>query len=174
VIFTASSGDSGYGTSYPAASPYVIAVGGTRLRPSGTRWTETAWAGTGSGCSSYEPKPAWQHDTGCARRSIADVAADADPATGAAVYSSVSTGGAGWFVVGGTSLAAPLVAGMVAISGHTGQAAVMAHLYQSLYTGRLHDVASGSNGACSSYLCQAGPGYDGPTGVGAPRAATAF
>jgi len=60
------------------------------------------WSGAGSGCSSYESKPSFQTDTGCARRTIADVSAVADPATGVAVYDSYGTGG-GWRVYGGTS-----------------------------------------------------------------------
>lgn len=174
VIFTASSGDSGYGTSYPAASTGVMAVGGTSLRQSHGQWTESAWKGSGSGCSAYEPKPSWQHDPDCSRRSIADLSADADPATGAAVYSSLSPGGTGWFVVGGTSLASPLVAGMVAGSRGSSQGTVTARLYRSAGTDRLLDVSLGSNGRCVTYLCQAGPGYDGPTGVGAPRSQSVF
>jgi subtilase family serine protease len=95
VAVVASSGDSGYGVAYPAASPYVTSVGGTTLTPdpgSARGWSETAWSGAGSGCSLYEPKPAFQHDTGCANRSVADVSAVADPATGVAVYESGSAG----------------------------------------------------------------------------------
>src|SRR5438105_2354017 len=70
VAITVSSGDNGYGVEFPAASRYVTAVGGTTLvrdsRPRG--WGETVWSGAGSGCSAYVPKPAWQTDTGCARR----------------------------------------------------------------------------------------------------------
>jgi len=174
VTFVASSGDSGYGTSYPAASGLVLAAGGTHLRSSSTgRWYETAWSGSGSGCSAFEPKPAWQHDRSCHGRTIADVAADADPATGAAVYSSLSPGGnGGWFVVGGTSLAAPLIAGMAALADPATQAP--ASLYAALGTTALHDVMSGSTGSCGPYLCPARSGYDGPTGVGSPRGINAF
>ena len=84
VAITASSGDNGYGVGYPAASRYVTAVGGTTLAlgSGGSYGGESAWSGSGSGCSAYEPKPAWQTDTGCPRRSVADVSADADPNTG--------------------------------------------------------------------------------------------
>jgi len=89
VAITASTGDNGYGTSYPASSPYVTAVGGTTLsRASGGRgWTETAWAGAGSGCSGYLGQPGMQAavGTGCANRAMADVSAVANPATGVAV-----------------------------------------------------------------------------------------
>ena len=172
VSFVASSGDAGYGVSYPAASARVLAVGGTRLvATTGGRLRETAWSGAGSGCSAYEPKPAWQHDTACGRRMVADVAADADPATGAAIYSSSSPGGAGWMEVGGTSLAAPIVAGMVALAGGSSGA----HLYASLGTARINDITSGRNGTCGRlYLCTALPGYDGPTGIGSPSGLAAF
>src|ERR671932_603136 len=89
VAITASSGDDGYGVSYPAASRYLTAVGGTSLtRNSSTRgWTESAWSGAGSGCSAYDAKPSWQTSTttGCTRRAIADVSSVADPNTGVAV-----------------------------------------------------------------------------------------
>ncbi|GAA3433547.1 hypothetical protein [Kutzneria kofuensis] len=100
VAITVSSGDSGYGVEYPAASRYVTAVGGTSLRTSSTTrgWTETAWNGAGSGCSAYEAKPSWQHDTSCTRRTVADVSAVADPATGVAVYDTY--GESGWLVFG--------------------------------------------------------------------------
>ena len=88
MAVTVSSGDSGYAVEFPAASPNVTAVGGTTLtQASNTRgWTETAWSGAGSGCSAYEPKPSWQHDSGCAKRTVADVSADADPNSGLGVY----------------------------------------------------------------------------------------
>jgi subtilase family serine protease len=165
VAIVASSGDSGYGTNYPAASPYVVAVGGTTLKMNGSRVTsEVAWDGAGSGCSQYEPKPSWQADKKCVRRSIADVAADADPTTGAAIYDSYPTSGhSGWFTVGGTSLAAPLVAGIIATSGSTGNQP--AYLYSNA-ANVLRDITTGSNGSCATYLCKAAAGYDGPTGLG--------
>ncbi|MFI2302926.1 S8 family serine peptidase [Actinacidiphila glaucinigra] len=97
VAMVASSGDFGYGVSYPAASSHVTAVGGTSLTAdggSGRGWSETAWGGAGSGCSLYVPKPAFQKDTGCANRAVADVSAVADPATPVAVYQTY--GGGGW------------------------------------------------------------------------------
>jgi subtilase family serine protease len=182
VAMTFSSGDGGYGVSVPAASRRVTAVGGTTLTLSGTAYVgETAWAGAGSGCSAYEPKPTWQKDVGCPRRAIADVSAAADPATGAAVYSTVPYYGAtGWLQVGGTSLASPLVAATYALSGNTGSTASPANsLPYALgrYKSSLRDVTSGSNGACPPslrYLCAARAGYDGPTGLGTPLGARAF
>src|SRR4029077_437792 len=119
---TVSTGDSGYGVEFPASSRYVTAVGGTHLtRTTSTRgWSETAWSGAGSGCSAYVPKPAWQHDTGCAMRTVADVAAVADPATGVWVYDTTAFGGAsGWIVIGGTSVAAPIISSIYALAGST-------------------------------------------------------
>ena len=121
AAITVSSGDSGFGVEYPAASRYVTAVGGTSLShaTNSRGWTESAWSGAGSGCSAYEPKPAWQTDSGCARRTVADVSAVADPNTGVAVYDSncgllgqlLGQCFSGWGVVGGTSASAPIVAG---------------------------------------------------------------
>jgi Concanavalin A-like lectin/glucanases superfamily len=121
IPITVSSGDNGYGVEYPAASPYVTAVGGTTLalNPNNTRGSETAWSGSGSGCSAYEQKPSWQADTGCSHRTVADVSADADPATGASVYDSTRyQGQSGWFTVGGTSLSSPLVAAAYALAAN--------------------------------------------------------
>ena len=171
---TVSSGDSGYGVQFPAASRFVTAVGGTGLRraTSTTRgWSETAWSGAGSGCSAYEAKPSWQTDAGCARRTVADVSADADPNTGVAVYDSTAyQGAAGWMVFGGTSVAAPIVAGAYALAANGG-APSLPYSHPSA----LFDVTSGSNGSCGgSYLCTARAGFDGPTGLGTPNGTGAF
>jgi hypothetical protein len=167
VFITASSGDDGYGASYPATSAHVTAVGGTSLsKVSGTSrgWSETAWSGAGSGCSSYIAKPSWQHDTSCSRRMMADVAAVADPNTGVAVYDSYGSGG--WTVVGGTSAAAPLIAAVFALTAKTSQTSQFSYVNP----GDFYDVTSGSNGSCSaSYECRATAGYDGPTGNGTPN-----
>jgi len=175
IPITFSSGDGGYGVEYPAASHYVSAVGGTTLtlNANNTRKTETVWAGAGSGCSAYEPKPTWQTDTGCVRRTVADVSADADPNTGAAVYDSVRyQGRSGWFQVGGTSLASPLIAAVYALAGNGANTIDGSYPYS--HNG-LFDVTSGSNGSCGgSYLCTGKVGYDGPTGLGTPIGTTAF
>jgi subtilase family serine protease len=175
IAVTAASGDSGYGTVFPAVSPFVISVGGTTLtRDSSPRgWTESAWSGSGSGCSAYEPKPAWQLDTGCTRRTTADVSVVADPATGVAVYDSYQA--AGWLEAGGTSAAAPFIAALYALAGNpAAQAAPGAYLYS--HAAALHDVVSGSNGLLcfGNYLCSARAGYDGPTGLGTPSGLGAF
>ena len=182
VAITASSGDSGYGAQAPAAFRTLTAVGGTSLtlNANGTRKTETVWSGAGSGCSAYITKPTWQHDSACSRRTIADVAAVADPNTGVAVYDSYgSTGGANWYVFGGTSVAAPLIGAVYALSGNT--ANVPAALAYSAPAGALFDVTTGSNGRCvrgktttGAYLCTGTVGYDGPTGKGTPNGTGAF
>ncbi|AEW98495.1 S53 family peptidase [Streptantibioticus cattleyicolor] len=179
VAITVSSGDGGYGVEYPASSPYVTAVGGTALkRDSSTArgWSESVWStssteGAGSGCSAYEPKPSWQTDSGCAERTVADVSAVADPATGVAVYQTY--GGSGWTVYGGTSVAAPLIAGVYADAGAPSASYPAADAYA--HPGALNDVTTGSTASCSpAYLCTAGTGYDGPTGLGTPNGLAAF
>ena len=123
IAVTASSGDNGYGTSFPAVSRYVVAVGGTRLvSDSSVRgWSESAWSKAGSGCSSLISKPGWQHDAGCSKRTVADVSAVADPNTGVAVYDSYgSAGGANWYVFGGTSVSSPIIASVYALAGNAG------------------------------------------------------
>ena len=173
VTTVAASGDAGYpGTStndFPAALPDVTAAGGTTLEPasasgvaSAREFTESAWSDAGSGCNLGASKPAWQTDSGCTGRSYADISADADPDTGMQVYDSDD---GGWVVVGGTSEASPLIAAYYALLGSAAQGPSWAYTNASL----LNDPTTGSNGACAasiSYICDAGPGYDGPTGVG--------
>jgi subtilase family serine protease len=177
VAITVSSGDGGFGVEFPAASRFVTAVGGTHLvRAANARgWAETAWSGAGSGCSAFIAKPAWQTDAGCARRTVADVAAVADPNTGVAVYDSYGHGSrsVGWLVFGGTSVAAPLVGAVYALAGNGGGGAGASYAYG--HAQGLADVVAGSNGTCTTpYLCTAGVGYDGPTGLGTPIGITAF
>ena len=176
VPILASTGDNGYGVEFPSSSRYVTAVGGTTLSvaANGTYLGETAWSGAGSGCSTYIPKPAWQTDTGCAHRSVADVSADADPNTGAAIYDSVPYNlQTGWFQIGGTSLSTPLVAAVYALGGNSGAVQDASGLYS--HAASLRDITSGTNGHCSPpYLCTAGVGYDGPTGLGTPLGTAAF
>jgi hypothetical protein len=178
VAITVSTGDSGYwgtfSTQYPPSSRYVTAVGGTTLtlNANNTRLNETVWNGAGSGCSRFESKPAWQTDTGCSKRTAADVSADADPNTGAAVYDTYGEGG--WIQVGGTSLAAPLIGAVYALAG-VGGTSDYPSSYPYAHTASLFDVTSGANGSCSgSYLCTGKPGFDGPTGLGTPIGTAAF
>jgi subtilase family serine protease len=184
VAVTVSSGDNGYGVEFPAASRYVVAVGGTSLTTNGATprgWAESAWSGAGSGCSSQVSKPSWQTDSGCSRRTVADVSAVADPNTGVAVYDSYgSTGGNNWYVFGGTSVAAPIIAGVYGLAGIPAGTSYPAS-YAYAHTASLFDVTSGSNGSCrrgkrttAVYLCTAGSGYDGPTGLGTPNGTGGF
>jgi subtilase family serine protease len=196
VAITASTGDCGYactgspssyfsGVEYPAASPYVVAVGGTRLTRDGSArgWTESAWGnaanhgGAGSGCSLYEPKPSWQQDAGCAKRTQADVSAVADPATYVAIYDSYSSGG--WGGAGGTSAGSPIIAATFALAGRPAAGTYPAS-YLYAHPANLNDVIGGNNdvtfGTCTSgsYLCNGVAGYDGPTGLGTPNGIGAF
>ncbi|HEY3117930.1 MAG TPA: hypothetical protein VGK54_14405 [Chloroflexota bacterium] len=177
VAVTVSSGDSGYGVEFPAASRYVTAVGGTHLTAdtNSRGWSETAWSGAGSGCSAYVTKPSWQTDSGCPRRTVADVSAVADPNTGVAVYDSTPSGGSsGWLVFGGTSVASPIISAVYALAGNAPSSTTLASL-PYLNPSALFDVTSGSNGACGgSYMCTAGASYDGPTGLGTPNGTGAF
>jgi hypothetical protein len=202
VAITAAAGNSGYsgtGVDYPAASQYVTAVGGTTLTPAGTGtcttalagargWCESAWDDaqgvTTSGCALYDPEPAWQAsglpaaDTGCGGlRMVADVSADADPATGIAVYDSYGEGGwQGGTGIGGTSVAAALIAGVYAIAGTPAPGTYPAS-YPYADAGGLNDISTGSTSTSTctpSYLCTAGPGYDAPTGLGTPDGVSAF
>jgi hypothetical protein len=178
VTLLASTGDNGTMSpgysAYPAAFPGFVAVGGTSLALSGGAPTargfgESAWSGAGSGCNTQSgiAKPAWQADTACGGRSYADVSAVADPNTGLIAYSS-SVGG--WFLVGGTSLSSPLVAAYMAVTGITDTTGKWAYDNSAV----LNDPVSGSNGSCSiSYICNAGSGYDGPTGIGSISGAVA-
>ncbi|HUA05147.1 MAG TPA: hypothetical protein VMB27_14680 [Solirubrobacteraceae bacterium] len=180
VTTVAASGDAGYppaGTNdFPAALPGVAAAGGTTLEPasaSGVQtvraFTESAWSGAGSGCNQAATQPAWQSGFACTGRSYADISADADPDTGMQVYDSDD---GGWVVVGGTSEASPLIAAYYALLGSAAQGPSWAYANASL----LNDPTTGSNGSCApsiAYICTAGPGYDGPTGVGSISGAVA-
>jgi hypothetical protein len=231
VVITASSGDSGYlnwlnesghHANYPASSPHVVAVGGTRLLQSAGTWeSETVWndggeqegkktgaGASGGGCSSNFAAPVWQQGVagwsgvGCVRRAVTDVSADGDPYTGVDVYDSTATpsGNKGWTIIGGTSVASPIIASVFALAGGAHGVEYPARtLYENAAgaSAGLHDVSAGSNGectrpfnqgsgtsgctsaeqagSCSSHaVCLAGVGYDGPSGVGTPRGIAAF
>ena len=196
VAIVASTGDSGYsaGPIYPSTSPNVIAVGGTTLATAvgaARGYAESAWSGGGSGCSAYEPMPAWQASvpsiaSTCGnRRAVSDVSAVADPATGVAVYDTY--GYAGWYpgMIGGTSVAAPIVAGVYALGGHGAGTGVSgaAGLYAAANAAApatpassvLFDISGGANGTCAAVLaCTAGTGWDGPSGLGSPSGISGF
>ena len=179
VAITASAGDSGYGVSYPASSKWVTAVGGTSLRRSSRArrgWTESAWDSSGSGCSDRNTTT-WQDTslTGCDGRAVADIAAVADPATGVAVYDSVTfEETSGWLTFGGTSAGAPMIAAAFALAGNTADVADGSYVWTHHRSG-VNDVTSGSNGDCpTDRWCNAHYGWDGPTGWGTPSGVTAL
>jgi subtilase family serine protease len=186
--YTASAGDSGHGAEYPAASPNVIAVGGTTLNGcSGTSCagftSETTWSGSGGGAAADEPIPGYQSSytgpvsgastitalTG-SKRGIPDVSFDANPSTGVSVYDSTRyQGQSGWFTLGGTSVGAPNWVGVLAAGNAAGKTALQGHsaIYSGGYATNLRDITSGTNGTCGTD-CTAGSGYDLVTGLGSP------
>ena len=188
VAITVAAGDAGYGVSYPASTQFVTSVGGTSLVPaSGTSrgWTESAWSGTGSGCSAIQAKPAWQavDDTspdGCLTRTDNDVSAVADPNTGVWIYDTYPYLGQtlDWESVGGTSAASPIIAAVYALAGTPKPGTYPAsHLYQTGHAAHLYSATGGTNGWCETfraYLCHGEPGYDAPTGLGTPDGIAAF
>ena len=184
IPITVSSGDSGYGVQYPAASQYVTSVGGTALtRASNPRgWSESVWSnsatqGAGSGCSAYDPQTGWQSSvhniTGapCSKRAVADVSAVADPNTGVAVYDTYGTSN-GWLVFGGTSVASPLIAAVYALAGNGTSVTYGAYPYT--HTSSLNDVTLGRTATCGTTLCTGTAGWDGPTGLGTPNGTAGF
>lgn len=191
----ASSGDDGYMSSdmpyaeeaWPATATNAVAVGGTSLyrdeaAPSG--YTEHAWIGSGSTCSSVASPPAGQPGIASSlcdgHRATSDMAADADPLTGLAVYSSYSPffdAAPGWQIVGGTSASAPLAAALYASATWNPHGGAGPYDVPSTPAAvAWHDVTTGVNAVpadCRSALCVAKPGWDGPTGVGTPANAYA-
>ncbi len=153
-------GNGGITPSWPAASQYVIAAAGTTLNASTTTWTsETVWSGSGGSPSTFEPKPSWQNAlVPGTKRGVADVAFDADPNSGAKVIVNGSTA-----QIGGTSLSAPIFAGMwarvIAVKGTS--VGFAGPLVYALPATDFHDVTSGNNGGET-----AGPGYDFASGRG--------
>lgn len=172
VAITAATGDNGYNrvAQWPAILPTVVGVGGTSLTSVSPR-RESAWAGAGSGCSSIYSKPSFQKgiDTGCADRAQADSSAVASPNTGVAVYDTFHQ--PGWEVFGGTSVSTPITASVFALAGKASSnnpGSLYAH------SSDLNDITTGSNGNCGAPLCKAGPGWDGPTGLGTPNGIGAY
>ena len=182
------------GALIPAAFPSVVAVGGTELAQDASvarGWSEWVWSGTGSGCSAYEPAPPWQQpDASCtgsftdgqgrartfSSRIYGDVAYAAD---GVAVYDSGQLGG--WGVLAGTSIGSPSIAAIYGLAGYGANGNRDSDdggfPAQKLYASRhaLFDITAGFNGTCrAAYLCNAGPGYDGPSGNGSPNGIGAF
>ena len=189
MTYVAAAGDSGSQVLWPAVSPHVLAVGGTSLNwsGSGTRY-EAAWAYTGGGMSAYEALPAWQSGVAPAggsalvRRAVPDVAFNANPMTGEYVALTLPGAATVWNAYGGTSIAAPQWAGIVAVANAQRVASAKAvlgdfhsTLYQSIgkvpgtYAAAFGDIVDGTNGSCAT--CRAGTGYDQATGWGTPNSA---
>jgi subtilase family serine protease len=193
VAITVSSGDGGYGVEYPAASPFVTAVGGTTLKGSiAAGWSQTVWSGSGAGCSAVEPNPGWQPVTSrCSTRTVADTAADANPNTGVAVYDSY--GEPGWMVFGGTSVSSPIIASVYALANTVESPGVdtAQALYGDLSLNKVTEGTDLNPRRCgTSYLCSASSSlttwtspsaspvakgwYNGPTGNGTPNGLAGF
>jgi len=187
ATFTAASGDNGTGVLWPAASPYVVGVGGTTLpldASGNLTGSETAWSGSGGGISANESEPGYQSSYPIpntnGHRGTPDVSYDADPNTGYPVYDSTPYfGSTGWFQVGGTSAGAPQWAALTVLAD---QARLTTSLSSNnltsspqynaaasaVYAYNYRDIMSGSNGSCS--ICTATNGYDFVTGLGSPLA----
>lgn len=176
AVFFAASGDEGAGVEWPAASPYVIGVGGTSLElfKSGTFISESAWSGSGGGVSAYEPEPDYQKTYSIPRagghRAVPDVAYNADPKSGFVVYRTTGFSKNGWYTIGGTSAGAPQWAAIHALG--------LSVSLQKLYSDKasadtlkyFRDITSGANGTCK-YYCNARARYDYVTGLGVPQTA---
>jgi hypothetical protein len=172
VSIVAAAGDDGLVpdgyANYPAALPWVTAVGGTTLQPDSAGAatprgvTENAWSDSGSGCDTQEQPLSYQPSVGCSGRIYSDISADADPSTGLSFYDSQA---GGWLDGGGTSLSTPLVAAFEAVTGVNGSTSQWAYTDAS----NLNQPADGSTGPCIgelTVLCNATGGYSGPTGAG--------
>jgi subtilase family serine protease len=179
ITYLASTGDNGAPGGYPAFSPNVVAVGGTTLNidAAGNYLSESGWSGSGGGVSQFEPFPPYQSGVvtqTSTNRAMPDVAFDADPNTGVAVFDTFDNGASTpWSTVGGTSLACPCWAAIVAIADQDrariglgtldGVTQTLPRIYQ-LPQSDFHDILTGNNGF------PAGPGYDLVTGRGTPIA----
>jgi subtilase family serine protease len=192
MTFVAAAGDSGAQVLWPAVSPHVLAVGGTSTNVSsaGTR-LEVAWGNSGGGMSAYMALPSWQSGVTpvgggtLVRRAVPDVAFNASPMTGEWVAVTLPGKTTTWSAYGGTSIAAPQWAGVVAVANairaanaKTVLGDVHALIYKSIaavpgtYAAALGDVVQGTNGTCTT--CRAGSGFDQVTGWGTPNASQLF
>ncbi|HVV25217.1 MAG TPA: peptidase S8 [Pseudonocardiaceae bacterium] len=191
VAVLASSGDGGFEfnlSGWPQDLPSVVSVGGTSLLASGSKYTQVAWDGAGSSCATDEPPAIGQPKSvskACGgHRAASDISAVADPTTGVATYDTYAPASGEpqqWGVWGGTSASSPFVAALYARGGHLSQVLGPNTLY-SAKKGTFTDVTLGQNapnGSCQSLsygtsVCQAGKGWDGPTGVGTPHGLAGF
>jgi hypothetical protein len=197
VSFLVAGGDSGNGPlGFPATSPDVISVGGTKVTRKGARWVTQGWNGSASGCSKVFPIPAYQKALRipkCHGRAVSDISALGDPDTGIAIFYQEQ-----WRIAGGTSLAAPLMAAMIARAGSEGL--TPADLYRDrsgildVTTGRGNErctsptfcsgdlpppenvIERDAHAPCdpSPRMCDPARGWDGETGLGTPYDLSAF
>jgi subtilase family serine protease len=171
VVYFASTGDSP-GTEYPSVSQHVVAVGGTSLsmnQSTGVFIGENTWQEGGGGISLYEAKPSYQNGVGGINgsgRHVPDISADANPYTGVWVTDTLVYGPGTWYVVGGTSVASPVMAGIVNAAGSF-KAGTFPEL-ETMYAGSgFFDVTVGDCGNFMGYFARTG--WDFCTGIGAPR-----
>lgn len=180
VVYFASAGDSP-GASYPSASPNVVSVGGTsvsRNPVTGAFIGENVWQDSGGGPSAFEPRPVYQNGLASivgSHRGTPDIVADANPYTGAWVLDNFmpprGCTSLCWYIVGGTSLSAPMWAGIVNAAGSfsTSSNAELTKLYGDPNS-NFNDIALGSCGPYIGYVASAG--WDFCSGHGSPRSYT--
>jgi len=177
VVYFASSGDQP-GVQYPAASPNVVAAGGTttaRNPFTANFLSERPWDLAGSGFSAFEPRPVYQdviQSIVGTRRGVPDLSFDSNPVTGAWVFDStpVQGAGSGWFIVGGTSLASPALAGIVNAAGNRlgSSQAELNLIYNNLaITTDFNDISSGFCGPTAGFSAKLG--WDLCTGIGSVK-----
>jgi subtilase family serine protease len=152
VVYFAAAGDSGGKTIYPSVSPYVVSAGGTTVNrnSSGNFISETAWSSGGGGRSAYEPVPLYQapvENLVGTKRGTPDFSFDSNPNSGVFVYDSTPYNGSeGWWIIGGTSVASPSLAGIVNLASS-------AHAFQSSSTnelGLIYSICGSGSSTCSS------------------------
>jgi subtilase family serine protease len=178
VLYLAATGDRGYNQNgAPEALSTVVAVGGTTLTKSGSKYTEVVWPDAGGGCATGATKPSWQKDPSCTSRTDGDVAAVA-----CICVAEYDSNHGGWFMVGGTSVASPMNAGIFALAGNASTQNAGENFWKLTGKARKHDlhyISSGNDGTCGgSYLCTAGTKqfgeYSGPAGWGTPNGIKAY
>jgi subtilase family serine protease len=186
IVYTASSGDGAYDEiGGPSVLDSVIAVGGTQLEASGSKFTESVWADAGAGCANSAEvgtgvsKPSWQHDPSCSNRTDSDISLESGCSPGVAVYISIY---GGWTGVCGTSVASPFTAAIIALKGNGAKMNAgegFWKLKKKALKKDLHKITSGQDASCGgSYLCTAGTNqfgqYSGPGGWGTPNTDKAY
>jgi kumamolisin len=177
LVYFASGGDSSDVMEYPAASPNVVSCGGTSINrnSAGAFLSESGWNETGCGPSAYEPRPSFQNAIASivgAKRGVSDISFVADPNTGVYVYDSTPLWGeTGWWILGGTSVSSPSLAGVTNLAAASGNgfaqntAQEQARLYGNLGKSNVfHDVTSGIDGTLQCHI-----GWDYVTGLGSPN-----